>query len=77
MGYKDIPVNHCHHVLARPQVADGGTATNMRMAAKVMNEQSQTANKRWSSSGVGQLFTTPHNKNWLCYETYTGASDLD
>jgi hypothetical protein len=28
MGYIDI--NPCHHVMARPQVADGGTDTDMK-----------------------------------------------
>jgi len=42
----------CHHGIARPQVADGGTASNME---GILNKQSRTADKGWSSSlGVGR-----------------------
>jgi hypothetical protein len=46
----------CHHGMARPQVADGGVALQVwRVAANILNKQSQTANKGWSSSlGVGR-----------------------
>ena len=44
-----------------------------RVAANILNKQSRTADKGWSSSlggGVlGEVLTTPHRKNWLCYET--------
>jgi hypothetical protein len=45
----------CHHGMSRPQVADGGDGLQMwRVAANVLNKQSRTANKGWSSSlGVG------------------------
>ena len=44
-----------HHGMARPRVADGGTASNMEGAANILNEQSRIANKGWSSSlGVGR-----------------------
>jgi hypothetical protein len=41
----------CHHGMARPQVADGGDALQFwRAAANILNKQSQTADKGWSSS---------------------------
>jgi hypothetical protein len=44
-----------HHGMARPQVAGGGHALQFwRAAANILNKQSQTAHKGWSSSlGVG------------------------
>jgi hypothetical protein len=46
----------CHHGMARPQVADGGDALQLwRAAANILNKQSRTADKGWSSSlGVGR-----------------------
>jgi hypothetical protein len=46
----------CHHGMARPQVADGGDALQLwREAANILNKQSRTADKGWSSSlGVGR-----------------------
>ena len=41
--------------MALPQAADGGMATVWRVAAKILNERSQTVDKGWSSSlGVGR-----------------------
>jgi hypothetical protein len=47
----------CHHGMARPQVSDGGNALQVwRVAANILNKQSRTANKGWSSSlGVGRV----------------------
>jgi len=40
--------------MVRPQVADGGTASNRRVAVNILNKQLWTA-KGWSSSlGVGK-----------------------
>jgi hypothetical protein len=40
-----------HHGMARPQVADGGDALQFwRVAANILNKQSRTADKGWSSS---------------------------
>jgi hypothetical protein len=51
----------CHHDNAYPQVADAGNCFKMwRVAAKIMNKQSQTDDKRWPSSlrvGHGGLAT--------------------
>jgi hypothetical protein len=46
----------CHHGMARPQVADGGDFLQVwRLAANMLNKQSRTADKGWSSSlGVGR-----------------------
>ena len=42
-----------------------------RVAANMLNKESRTADKGWSSSlrGLGEVLTTPHRKIWLCYET--------
>jgi hypothetical protein len=54
--------------MARPQVADGGDVLQIWMVAvNILNKQSRTADKGWSSSlGVG--LTTPHRKKYTCYE---------
>jgi hypothetical protein len=54
----------CYHGMARPQVADGGDALQFwRVAANILNKQSRTADKGWSSSlGLGVGLTTPHRK---------------
>jgi hypothetical protein len=46
----------CHHGMARPQVADREDALRLwREAANILNKQSRTADKEWSSSlGVGR-----------------------
>jgi hypothetical protein len=51
--------------MARPQVADGGDGLQIwRVAANILNKQSRTADKRWSSSlGLVVGLTTPHRKN--------------
>jgi hypothetical protein len=54
----------CHHSLARPQVADGGDGLQIwRVAANILNKQSQAADKGWPSNlGLGVGLTTPHCK---------------
>jgi len=46
----------CHHCMARPQVVDGGEGLQIRrVAANILNKQSQIADNGWSSSlGVGR-----------------------
>jgi hypothetical protein len=46
----------CHHDMVRPQVADGQNGLQIwRVAANILNKQSQTADRGWSSSlGVGR-----------------------
>jgi hypothetical protein len=57
-----LPTNRwvpCHHGMARPQVADEVLRVR-RVAANVMNKQSRTADKGWSSSlGVGSGANNP------------------
>jgi hypothetical protein len=45
----------CHHGMERPQVSDGGDGLQIwRVPANILNKQSRTADKGWSSSlGVG------------------------
>jgi hypothetical protein len=47
---------HCHHGMARPQVAEGGDALQVwRVAADILNKKSRTAYKGWSFRlGVGR-----------------------
>jgi hypothetical protein len=43
----------CHQDMACPQIVDGGVSLNMwgeGVAANILNNQPQTANKVWSSS---------------------------
>jgi len=41
--------------MARPRVADGGTASVKEVAANILNKQSRTADEGWPSSlGVGR-----------------------
>jgi hypothetical protein len=41
----------CHHGVARAQVADEGDSLQIwRLAAKILNKQSRTADKGWFSS---------------------------
>jgi hypothetical protein len=54
----------CQHGMARPQVADGGYGLQIwrvwRVAANILNKQSRTADRRWSSSlGVGRGANNP------------------
>jgi hypothetical protein len=41
-----------------------------RVAANILNKQSRTAEKGWSSSfRVGGVLITTHRKNWHCYKS--------
>jgi len=46
----------CDHGVARPRFVDGGDGLQIRTVdANILNKQSRTANKGWSSSlGVGR-----------------------
>jgi hypothetical protein len=72
-------VGHYHHGMARPQVADGGTASNMEGSCKYIELAVADSRQRGDppASGLGELLKTPQLKNYLCYETRTRASDLD
>jgi hypothetical protein len=62
--YFAMNVGPCHHGMARPQVADGGTASNMEVAVNKLNKQPRTADEGWSSSlgGLDEVLTTPLRK---------------
>jgi hypothetical protein len=51
----------CHHGTARPQDADGGDGLQIWMvAANILNKESWTVDKGWSSSfGVGRGANNP------------------
>jgi len=58
----------CHHGMARPQVADGGTALPVwRVAGNILNKQSRTRGDppAW---GLDEVLTI-QRKNWHGYET--------
>jgi len=49
-----------------------------RVFANTLNKHSRTAGNGWYFTlGLGEVLTTPHRKNWPCYETWTRASGLD
>jgi hypothetical protein len=51
-------VGSCHHGMARPTVAGGGYGLQIwRIAANVLNKQSRTADKWWSSTRVYRKFS--------------------
>jgi hypothetical protein len=52
---------HCHHGVGRPQVADGeGGLQIWSVAANILNKQSRTAERGWSSRlGVGRVANNP------------------
>jgi hypothetical protein len=54
----------CHHGMARPQFAGGGDGLQiLKVAANILNKQSRTADRGWSSGlGVGRGLKTPHRK---------------
>jgi hypothetical protein len=56
-----VKLVHCHHGMARPRVADRGDGLQiLRVAANIVNKQSQTADSGWSSSlGVGRGANNP------------------
>jgi hypothetical protein len=51
----------CHHGMALPQVADGGEGPQIwSISVNILNKQSRTADKEWSSSlGVGHRANNP------------------
>jgi hypothetical protein len=49
-----------------------------RVASKILNKQSRTVDKEWSSSlGIGWGVTTPQFRNLSRYESFTRTSELD
>jgi hypothetical protein len=62
--------------MARPRVADGGTASEYGGQLRICSCGQPTSGgpKAW---GLGEVLTTPHRKELPCYETYRKALDLD
>jgi hypothetical protein len=60
-----------HHGMVRPQVADGGTASNMEGRCEYI--ESAVADSRrgvvLQLGGLGEVLTTPHRENVSCCET--------
>jgi hypothetical protein len=59
--YSHVTWVPCHHGMERPQVADRGEGLQIwRAAANILNKQSGTAGKGWSSSlGVARGANNP------------------
>jgi hypothetical protein len=60
----DVRCVHCNQGMALPQVADGVDGLQIwRVATNILNKQSRTADKGWSSRlGLGVGLKTPHRK---------------
>jgi len=56
--------------MARPQVGVGGTASIWRVAANILNKQSRTPEKGWSSSLVLGDAKIPHRDHVSSYKTF-------
>ena len=62
-------VGFCHHDMALLQVEVGGTPQICRLAANILNKQSRTSDKGWSSrSWLSEMLTNPHRQKQPCYE---------
>jgi hypothetical protein len=48
------------------------------VVANILNKQSRTADKGWSSNlGLDEVLTIPRHKTWPCYKTDTTALGMD
>jgi len=78
MYYVHFPtyVGPCHHGMASPRLADGEQPPMLLRIYWTSSHGQQTRGSppAW---GLGKVLTTPHWNIWLCYETWTLASDLD
>ena len=61
--------------MARPQDADGGTASNLESSWEYIggkkNSRGQPTRGGPPAWGLGEVLTTPHRKNIFCYEMLT------
>jgi hypothetical protein len=59
-----------YHGMARPRVADGGYGLQIwRVVANILNKQSHTADKGWSSGfWIGRRANISSLKKQTCYE---------
>jgi hypothetical protein len=52
--------------MVHPQIVAGDSLQMWKVAANILNKQSQTADKGWSSSlGLGNKLTTYHKKQLI------------
>jgi hypothetical protein len=65
-------VGPCHHGMARPQFADGGTASNMKGKLRVywINSREQPTVGGPPAWVLGEVLITPHRKYVFSYETF-------
>ena len=56
--------------MVRPHVVVGGTASMWRVAANILNKQSRTPDKGWSSSLVLGDAKTLHRDHVSSYKTF-------
>jgi hypothetical protein len=66
--------------MARPQVADGGSASNMEGSSENVGISRREQPTRGGPPAwwLGEVLTTPHCNNVSCYEMFTQKfSDLD
>ena len=63
---------HCHQGMARPQVADGGTASNMEGGREYIkkNSREQPTRSGPPAWGLAEVLTTPQRRNLSCYESF-------
>jgi hypothetical protein len=63
-NFRNMPLVPCHHGMRCSQDWDVGNSLQLcRVAVNILNKQSWTANKLWSSSyGLGMRLTAPCNK---------------
>jgi hypothetical protein len=71
----------CHHGMARIQVADGGTVSNMEGSFEyifIKNSRGHPTKGGPPAWGLGEVLTTAHRYNVSSYEMFTlKASDMD
>jgi len=65
-----------HHGTVLPQIADGGTASNMAGSSEYVN-RGQPTRGGTPARGLGEVPTTPRRKNWHNHVTFTRATGLD
>jgi len=59
-------VGPCHHGKPRPQVAGGGTASNVKASYKYIEQAVADSWQRGGPTvwGLGEVLTTPQRKTW-------------
>jgi hypothetical protein len=64
--------------MARLEVSDGGTASNMDLRICLISSHGQPKRSCPPAWRLGEMLTTPYRKNVPCYEMFTHkASDPD